>query len=90
MELKVGDEDWISIDDRHRSIIYDGEHPQFGEDGQTPLVPGDILQAEQPEFDRLQCWNTFLAVQESQGGHIGTLWPMGMSVLRLQIIADGQ
>lgn len=53
MELKVDDSTAI----RHRSVVYDGEHPQRGPDGRW-LSSGDTIEAENPIEDRVDCWST--------------------------------
>lgn len=77
LELKVGQEAGVPIQNRHRSVIYDGEHPQtiVVEGEKKRLRVGDVIQAAEPEIDEIQCWNTFLAVVDGRGGYVGTLWP---------------
>lgn len=72
-ELKVGPD----VEDRHRSITYDGEHPR------SDVEIGEFILAEEPQYDDLKCWNAHLTVQEDAGGYLNiwqpgrksTIWP---------------
>jgi hypothetical protein len=72
MELKVGQQDWIPIAERHRSVVYDGEHARMGGD----LAVGALIRAEEAELDELKCWNTYLAVDDDRGEYVSALWPV--------------
>lgn len=82
LELKVGTDDWGEADIRHKSAIYDGEHPR------TDVRIGEEIKAEEPEFDDIKCWNAFWTIQDDSGGHIGLFHPGGMfSILSLFLLA---
>jgi hypothetical protein len=73
LELKVGIEDSVPISNRHRSVMYDGEHRQ------GKLRRGNMIQAETPELDHIACWNTHTAIADGRGGYMGTLSPASES-----------
>jgi hypothetical protein len=65
-EPKVGPE----VEDRHRSVIYDGEHPR------SDVMVGESIMAEKPEFGDFKCWNAHLTVQEDAGSYLN-IWQPG-------------
>lgn len=86
LELKVGEGSWERVDERYKTVIFDGEFPQFttrpdphAREGveEITLRVGDKIEAEKAELDEMYCWNGYLTVDgQGHGETLSTLNPV--------------